>query len=84
MNNERHVEIDTLAKIELIKGRSYADMDGLAKILVDNYHNRKTDRVMSTLYEDSVCPPNPIVDEVIDEMKTDFEAVTGEKIVNTE
>ena len=37
MNNERHVEIDTLAKIELIKGRSYADMDGLAKILVDNY-----------------------------------------------
>ena len=84
MTKERNVEIDTLAKIQLIKGRSHADMDALAKILVDNYSNRKTDRVMSTLYEDSVCPPNPIVDEVIEEMKVDFEAVTGEKIINTE
>ena len=84
MSKERTVEVDTLAKIELIKGRSYADMDALAKILIDNYGNKKNDKVMSTRYEDSVCPPNPIVDEVIEEMKGDFEAVTKEKIINTE
>jgi len=84
MIQQRTVEVDTIAKIELIKGKSYADMDALAKILIDNYGNKKNNNVMSTRYEDSVCPPNPIVDKVIEEMKGDFEAVTREKIINTE
>ena len=74
------VTVTTLAQVDLIQGESSADLDGLEKILLDNYTKRISDNAPSTLSEDSYCPPNPIVDSIVEEMRSAFQAVTGEKI----
>ena len=77
------IETDIIAYIQIIKGKINADMDKLSKLLWDNYHNRLSDNVSSIRYEDSFCPADPLIDEIIDEIQTNFEKVTGEKIYNT-
>ena len=77
---DRNVELINIAKIDLLKGRVNSDLDSLSKILLDNYHNRFECEVESTYFEDSVCPPNDIVDDIIEQMKLDFKAATGESI----
>ena len=76
----RSVDLINLARIDLLKGKSDADLDSLSKILRDNYKNRLLDDVTTSSYEDSYCPPNEIVDGVIREMKNDFYAATKEEI----
>ena len=76
----RSVDLINLARIDLLKGKSDADLDSLSKILRDNYKNRLLDDVTTSSYEDSYCPPNKIVDGVIREMKNDFYAATKEEI----
>ena len=77
----RNVELINLARIDLLKGRTNTDLDSLSKILKDNYGNRLSYCVDDTSFEDSVCPPNKYVDEIISEMVTDFKAATDEDIV---
>ena len=77
----RNVELINLARIDLLKGRTNTDLDSLSKILRDNYGNRLSHSIDDTSFEDSVCPPNQFVDEIITEMITDFKAATGEDIV---
>ena len=77
----RNVELINLARIDLLKGRTNTDLDSLSKILRDNYGNRLSHSIDDTSFEDSVCPPNQFVDEIITEMLTDFKAATGEDIV---
>ena len=77
----RNVELINLARIDLLKGRTNTDLDSLSKILIDNYGNRLSNSIDDTSFEDSVCPPNQFVDEIITEMITDFKAATGEDIV---
>ena len=77
----RNVELINLARIDLLKGRTNTDLDSLSKILRDNYGNRLSNSIDDTSFEDSVCPPNQFVDEIISEMITDFKAATGEDIV---
>ena len=76
----RNVELINLARIDLLKGRTNTDLDSLSKILRDNYGNRLSNSIDDTSFEDSVCPPNQFVDEIISEMITDFKAATGEDI----
>jgi len=76
----RNVELINLARIDLLKGRTNTDLDSLSKILIDNYGNRLSHSIDDTSFEDSVCPPNQFVDEIISEMITDFKAATGEDI----
>ena len=76
----RNVELINLARIDLLKGRTNTDLDSLSKILRDNYGNRLSHSIDDTSFEDSVCPPNQFVDEIISEMITDFKAATGEDI----
>ena len=77
----RNVELINLARIDLLKGRTNTDLDSLSKILRDNYGNRLSHSIDDTSFEDSVCPPNQFVDEIISEMITDFKAATGEDII---
>ena len=77
----RNVELINLARIDLLKGRTNTDLDSLSKILRDNYGNRLSSSIDDTSFEDSVCPPNQFVDEIISEMITDFKAATEEDIV---
>ena len=76
----RSVDLINLARIDLLKGKSEADLDSLSKILRDNYKNRLLDDVTTSSYEDSYCPSNDIVDGIIREMKNDFYAATEEEI----
>ena len=76
----RGVDLINIAKIDLLKGKVDSDLDSLSKILLDNYHNKFEGGIESTFSEDSVCPPNKIVDDIIKQMKVDFQAATGEKI----
>tara|TARA_Y100001963_G_scaffold65069_1_gene90627 strand:- start:178 stop:705 length:528 start_codon:yes stop_codon:yes gene_type:complete len=78
---ERNVDLINLTKIDLIKGRSNVDLNQLSKLLLDNYSNRMGDSHDSSRYEDSYCPPCPLVDSIIEEMRMDFYAVTKENIV---
>ena len=66
----RSVDLINLARIDLLKGKSDADLDSLSKILRDNYKNRLLDDVTTSSYEDSYCPPNDIVDGVIRELRS--------------
>ena len=77
------IETDIIAYVQIIKGKISSDMDKLSKLLWDNYDDRLSDKVSSIRYEDSFCPSDPIVDEIVNEMQTNFEEVTGEKIYNT-
>ena len=61
----RDVDLITLAKIDLLKGKVDCDLDSLSKILLDNYQNKFECEIDSTYFEDSICPPNDIVDDII-------------------
>tara|TARA_Y100001963_G_scaffold65069_1_gene90628 strand:- start:702 stop:1253 length:552 start_codon:yes stop_codon:yes gene_type:complete len=85
---ERNVDLINLDRIDLIKGRSNVDLNQLSKLLLDNYSNHKelfnlSDRLLANRYEDSYCPPCPLVDSIIEEMIMDFYAATKENIVVT-
>ena len=77
------VESEIIAYVQIIKGKISSDMDKLSKLLCDHYNDRLSDKVSSIRYEDSFCPPDPLVDEIIGELKTNFEEFTGERIYNT-
>ena len=76
----RDVELITIAKIDIMKGMVNVDLDSLSKILLDNYDNKFDCEIESTYFEDSICPPNEIVDDIIQQIQIDFNAATGEKI----
>jgi len=77
---DRNVDLINIARIDLLKGRVDADLDSLSKILLDNYHNKFECEIESTFSEDSICPPNKILDGIIEQIQIDFKAATGEKI----
>ena len=77
------IETDVIAYIQIIKGKISADMDKLSKLLWDNYDKKLSKTVSSIRYEDSYCPSDPIVDEIIVEMQDNFQEITGERICNT-
>ena len=77
---DRNVDLINIARVDLVKGKVDVDLNSLSKILLDNYHNKFKCEVESTYFEDSICPPNNIVDDIIKQMQMDFQAATGEKI----
>ena len=77
----REVKMFNIARIDLMKGRTNANLDELKNILLANYDNRLSDVIDDTSFEDSVCPPNEICDQIISEMITDFKAATDEDLV---
>ena len=80
---ERNVDLINITRIDLLKGRSNADLNQLSKLLLDNCSNKMGDSHGSSRYEDSYCPPCPLVDSIIEEMRMDFYAATKENIVVT-
>ena len=62
---ERKVCFTTIVKVDVITGRSFADLDSLTQIILDNEDHKLSTTEANTRYEDTVCPPNEIVDEII-------------------
>ena len=73
---EKSIEIHTISKIDVMRGTSNIDLTGLADLLLDHQNNRLDPEPSHTHYEDSHCPDHPIVDEIINELKSTFKAVT--------
>ena len=69
--------IHTLVKLEIIEGKSNVNLDELSKLLLDNYDTRMTYDQTHTMYEDSYCPPSPLVDQVAKEMINSFKRYSG-------
>ena len=77
---QSEVTLITLVQIDLIKGKTNVDLDSLSKILLDNYNNKFDCEIDSTFSEDSICPPNEILDDIIDQMKVDFYEILKLKV----
>ena len=69
--------IHTLIKLEVIEGTSNANLDGISKLLLDNYDKKLNLDPKHTMYEDSYCPPSILIDEVAKEMMQSFKQHTG-------
>lgn len=76
----RNVELINIARIDLLKGYINTELDLLTTILLDNYNKKIDSNSDSTRFEDSFCPSNPYLDEIITQIKTDFYVATQEKI----
>ena len=77
----RHIELTTIVKIDVMKGKSFADLNTLKDILLKESDNRLSEDSYDTRYEDTYCPAHPIVDEIINEMILDFKEATNEDII---
>jgi uncharacterized protein (TIGR02466 family) len=76
----RDVELITIVKIDVLKGKSFVDLNTLKEIILKESDNKLSNQPYCTRYEDTYCPPHPIIDDIIDEMIIDFKAATGEDI----
>ena len=74
----RNVELINIARIDLMKGYVNIKLDSLIKILLNNYHTKIDSSSDSTRFEDSYCPSNSYLDEIIKQIKTDFYAAPQE------
>lgn len=77
----RHIELTTIVKVDIMKGKSFADLNTLKDILLKESDNRLSEDSYDTRYEDTYCPAHPIVDEIINEMILDFKEATNEDII---
>jgi uncharacterized protein (TIGR02466 family) len=75
----RHIELTTIVKVDIMKGKSFADLNTLKDILLKESDNRLSEDSYDTRYEDTYCPAHPIVDEIINEMILDFKEATNEE-----
>ncbi len=81
MDKKVTAEVHTISQIDIIKAKITQNLDPLEKLLLDNYSNKWSDNATDTRNEDSYCPPDKIVDDIIEEMISLFYQVTNEKIV---
>ena len=72
--------LTTIFQVEVISAPTKTDVDKLAKLLLQNEFNRISDDIYHTEHEDSRCPPNPIVDEIINEIRETVLSTWGRKI----
>jgi len=77
---ERNVEFETIVQIDVIKGKIFTDIESLLEIILDNSNKKLSNELLSSRNEDTLCPENEFVDEVISEMKADFKSATGKDI----
>ena len=77
---EENLEVHTISQVDVLKGKSLIDTDGLADLLVEHFGHRLHNDPTTSLYEDSFCPDSPIVDSIIEELKDSFNHFTGGSI----
>ena len=80
MFQERNVEFETIIQVDVIKGKIFTDTDPILEIILDNSNRKLSNALLSSRNEDTLCPENEFVDEVIAEMKADFKSATGQDI----
>ena len=66
---EENLETHTIFKLDVLKGKSSIDIDGLADLLLEHFDHRLNDDPTTPLYEDSFCPDSPIIDSIVEELE---------------
>ena len=77
---ERNVEFETIIQVDVIKGKTFTEIDSLLEIVLDNSNRKLSHEILSSRNEDTHCQENEFVDEVIAEMKEDFKSATEQDI----
>ena len=77
---EENLEIHTISQVDVLKGRSLINTDGLADILLQHSEHRLHDDPADSLYEDTFCPESSIIDSIVEELKDNFKHATGASI----
>ena len=72
--------LTTILQLEVMTTGTKTDVDKLAKLLLQNESVRISDDIYHTEYEDSRCPPHPIVDEIINEIRETVLSTWGKRI----
>ena len=80
ISQKRDVKFETIVQVDIIKGKIFTDIDSLLEIILDNSNKKLSHEKLSSRNEDTYCPENEFVDEVIAEMKADFKSATGQDI----
>ena len=73
--------LTTIFQLEVMTTGTKTDVDKLAKLLLQNESHRMSDDIYHTEHEDSLCPPNPMVDEIINEIRETVLSKWGGKII---
>ena len=73
-------DITTIFQIEVLTTGTKTDVDKLAKLLLQNESHRISDDIYQSEHEDSRCPPNPMVDEIVNEISETVSSKSGVKI----
>ena len=69
--------VHTLLRLDILEGKSSVNLDELSTLLLDNYSKRLGENPANSRYEDSYCPPSPLVDQVAKEMINSFKRYSG-------
>ena len=73
--------VSTITSIDVIDGKVDGDFDKLGKILLDNYSNKIDNDSTTSRYEDTYCPPCPIVSHILDQITEDFYNLTHRRVI---
>ena len=60
---------ETIYHLDVFTAFSNANVDQLAKLVLENASKRYSDDPTTAPYEDSFCPASPILNEIVDEIK---------------
>ena len=77
---EENLETHTIFQVDVLKGKSSINIDGLADLLLEHFDHRLNEDPTTPLYEDSFCPDSPIIDSIVEELKDSFNQLTGGSI----
>ena len=72
--------LTTILQVVVQTAGTKSDVDKLATVLLQNESNKISDDIYHTEHEDSRCPPNPMVDEIINEISETVLSLWGKKI----
>jgi len=74
---EKSIEIHPLNSIDILKGKSLLDIDGLSDDILKLKSYRLDNNPVNSHYEDTRCPETPVVQEIIKELAEAFKGATG-------
>ena len=77
---EENLETHTIFQVDVLKGKSSINIDGLADLLLEHFDHRLNEDPTTPLYEDSFCPDSPIIDSIVEELEDSFNRLTGGSI----
>ena len=73
---EKSIEVHSISKLEVLKGKSTLNLDGLVDDILKLKSYRLDDNPVNSHYEDTRCPESPVVQEIVKELAEAFKGVT--------